>query len=100
MGETIAVALVIGGRVQITSHVFQPGNTMAAVIANQFGEAEGDHRAALIGSALLLFVITIVVNIAARSIVTRFDVGRRGRDMTVPRPTPAGRRRHLRVGDP
>ena len=40
MGETIAVALVIGSVAQITSHVFLPGDAMAAVIANQFGEAE------------------------------------------------------------
>ena len=40
MGETIAVALVIGSTAQITRHVFLPGDAMAAVIANQFGEAE------------------------------------------------------------
>ncbi len=50
MGETIAVALVIGSTAQITSHVFYPGDSMAAVIVNQFGEAEhaaqvGPHRA-------------------------------------------------------
>ena len=46
---------------------------MPAVIANQFGEADGMHRAALIGLAVTLFLITIVVNIAARGIVNRFD---------------------------
>ena len=39
MGETIAAALVIGSSAQITSHVFYPGDSMPAVIANQFGEA-------------------------------------------------------------
>jgi phosphate transport system permease protein len=73
MGETIAVALVIGGSVQVTTHVFQPGNTMAAIIANQFGEASGNHRAALIGLGAALFLITIVVNISAQRIISRFD---------------------------
>jgi phosphate transport system permease protein len=69
MGETIAVALVIGSNAQITSHLFAPGDSMAAVIANEFGEAQGDHRAALIGLGVLLFVITIIVNALARLVV-------------------------------
>lgn len=81
MGETIAVALVIGSSPIITSHIFRPGDAMAAVIANQFGEAGGLHRSALIGLGVELFVITILVNIVARAIVS----GRRSGD--------AGRRR-------
>lgn len=73
MGETIAVALVIGSSPQITSHVFSPGDSMAAVIANQFGEASGTFRSALIGLGVVLFVITIVVNVSARAMVGRFD---------------------------
>jgi phosphate transport system permease protein len=73
MGETIAVALVIGSNAQITSHVFLPGDSMAAVIANQFGEAGSLHKSALIGLGVVLFAITILVNVAARSIVTRLD---------------------------
>ncbi|HEX2850760.1 MAG TPA: phosphate ABC transporter permease subunit PstC [Acidimicrobiales bacterium] len=71
MGETIATALVIGSSPQITAKVFAPGDAMAAVIANQFGEASDVHRAALIGLGVLLFVMTIVVNIAARAVVGR-----------------------------
>ena len=78
MGETIAVALVIGSTAQITSHVFLPGDAMAAVIANQFGEAGALHKSALIGLGVVLFVITILVNGAARSIVTRLDRRTRG----------------------
>jgi phosphate transport system permease protein len=78
MGETIAVALVIGSTAQITTHVFFPGDAMAAVIANQFGEASGVYRSALIGLGVVLFVITILVNVAARSIVTRLDRRTRG----------------------
>jgi phosphate transport system permease protein len=71
MGETIAAALVIGSSAQITSHVFSPGDSMPAVIANEFGEATGEQRAALIGLGVVLFVITIIVNMAARFIVQR-----------------------------
>ena len=44
MGETIAVALVIGSQPQITANLFKPGDAMAAVIANQFGEASTGLR--------------------------------------------------------
>jgi phosphate transport system permease protein len=69
MGETIAAALVIGANHQVTTHLFSSGDSMAAVIANEFGEAQGDFRAALIGLGVLLFVITIIVNGLARLIV-------------------------------
>jgi len=71
MGETIAAALVIGSSHQITSKLFGPGDSMPAVIANEFGESSGTYRAALIGLGVVLFAITIIVNIAARAIVTR-----------------------------
>jgi len=73
MGETIAVALVIGSQAQITTHLFEAGDSMAAVIVNQFGEASGTHRAALIGLGVVLFGVTIIVNVSARGIVSRFD---------------------------
>ncbi|MBV9451561.1 MAG: phosphate ABC transporter permease subunit PstC [Streptosporangiaceae bacterium] len=72
MGETIAVALVIGGSPEVTGHLFYPGHSVAAVIALEFGEATGgEFRAALIGLGLVLFVLTIIVNLAARAIVER-----------------------------
>ena len=73
MGETIAVALVIGSFPQITTKLFEQGDAMAAVIANQFGESSGTHRAALIGLGVVLFVVTIIVNVSARTIVGHFD---------------------------
>ncbi len=74
MGETIAVALVIGSQPgQITTHLFEAGDSMAAVIVNQFGEASGNHRAALVGLGVVLFLVTIIVNVSARAIVARFD---------------------------
>lgn len=71
MGETIAAALVIGSSPQITAHLFRSGDSMAAVIANEFGEAGGVHRAALIGLGVELFALTILVNVIARMIIAR-----------------------------
>ena len=73
MGETIAVALVIGSIPSITLSLFHPGDAMAAVIANQFGEASGAFRAALIGLGVVLFAMTIVINIVARGFVSRAE---------------------------
>jgi phosphate transport system permease protein len=72
MGETIAAALVIGSALgQITPNPFAPGNSMPAVIANEWGEADDMHKSALIALAVTLFVITIAVNLIATSIVQR-----------------------------
>ena len=78
MGETIAVALVIGSSPAITSHLFAPGYNMPSVIANQFGEASGEFRAALMGIGVLLFVFTIIVNVIAHGIVERSARRKRG----------------------
>lgn len=71
MGETIAVALVIGASQRLTGNLLAPGDTLASVVANQFGEASGVWRSALIGFGLVLLVITIVIGIAARSVLRR-----------------------------
>ncbi len=71
LGETIAVALLVGSREQVVASILKPGYSMAAVIANQFQEATGDHIRALVGVGVVLFVITIVVNMAARALVWR-----------------------------
>jgi phosphate transport system permease protein len=71
MGETIAVAFVIGSSNQITSHVFKSGDSMASRIAHEFGEASDLQRSALIGLGAVLFGITIIVNVAARLITSR-----------------------------
>ncbi len=70
-GETIAAALVIGASPTITSHLFAPGYSLPSVIANQFGESTGVFRAALFGCGVLLFVITIIINLVARGVVAR-----------------------------
>jgi phosphate transport system permease protein len=71
MGETIAAALVIGSNPQITAKLFQGGYSMPSVIANEFGESSGLWRAALIGLGVVLFALTIVVNLTARAVVGR-----------------------------
>ncbi len=73
MGETIAVALVIGSFPRVTVALFRSGDAMAAVIANQFGEASGTFRAALIGLGVLLFGVTIVINVIARAFIGRAE---------------------------
>jgi phosphate transport system permease protein len=79
MGETIAAALVIGSALgQITVNVLAPGNSMPAVIANEWGEADALHKSALIALAVVLFVITIIVNLIATSIVRRSMARNRG----------------------
>src|SRR3989442_3116084 len=64
MGETIAATIVIGNAPVIGKSLFDQGYTLAAVIANEFGEAASDplHRAALIAAGLVLFVLTLIVN--------------------------------------
>ncbi len=72
MGETIAAALVIGSALgQITANPLAPGNSMPAVIANEWGEADDLHKSALVALAVLLFAITICVNLIASAIVRR-----------------------------
>ncbi len=68
LGETIAVTLVIGNAPEIGKHLFDQGYTLAAVIANEFGEAASVpiHRSALIAAGLVLFVLTLIVNAGAR----------------------------------
>lgn len=73
IGETIAVTLVIGNAAVIGDTVFSQGYTLAAVIANEFGEAGAGtvHASALIACGLVLFVLTLIVNGVARSLVSR-----------------------------
>src|SRR5437763_10242733 len=71
LGETIAVTILIGDAPQLGSHLFGQGYSLAAVIANEFGEAQGLHRSALFAAGLVLFVLTLLVNGLARALVVR-----------------------------
>ncbi len=70
VGETMAVTMVIGNRPEVSLSLFDPGHSMASVIANEFTEATSDmYISALIEIALVLFVVTMVLNVLARLIV-------------------------------
>lgn len=72
LGETMAVTMLIGNANIIPDGLFSPGNTMASVIANQFGEASGIRMSSLIAIGLILFAITALVNAAGKFIIKRF----------------------------
>lgn len=74
LGETIAVAMTIGGGYRLPTTVMDQGYTLASVIANEFNEVSSDtYLSALIYCGLILFVITVVVNILAYFIVRRLS---------------------------
>lgn len=71
LGETMAVTMLIGNANVIPDGFFSTGNTMASVIANQFGEADGLKLSALIAIALLLFLMTGVINAIGKFIIKK-----------------------------
>jgi phosphate ABC transporter permease protein PstC/phosphate ABC transporter permease subunit PstA len=76
LGETIAVAILIGGATSgVGDSIFSQGSTLASVIALEFQEATAspEHRAALIGAGLLLFAVTLVINAIARGYISRSE---------------------------
>ncbi|HEU5430824.1 MAG TPA: phosphate ABC transporter permease subunit PstC [Thermomicrobiales bacterium] len=77
LGETMAVTMVIGNRGTIGPSLFALGDTMASVIANQFSEAsDALHASALIEIGLILFVVTVLLNLAARLLIVRLTADR------------------------
>jgi phosphate transport system permease protein len=71
MGETMAVTMVIGNSNNISFSLLAPANTISSLLANQFAEASGLQISALMYAALILFVLTLLVNILAEIIVIR-----------------------------
>ena len=70
LGETMAVTLVIGNVSGMPTSIFSPGNTLASVIASQFTEASGSlHLSAMIELALVLFVITTIINAISHQVI-------------------------------
>ena len=66
----MAVTMVIGNRPEISYSLLDPGYSMASVIANEFAEATSSlYTSALIEIALILFIVTIILNVIARLIV-------------------------------
>ncbi|RMF91958.1 MAG: phosphate ABC transporter permease subunit PstC [Candidatus Schekmanbacteria bacterium] len=75
LGETMAVTMVIGNSNDLPQNIFSPSNTMASVIANEFAEASGDiYLSSLIEIALLLLIITFLINIAGKFVLKRLSV--------------------------
>jgi len=73
LGETMAVTMVIGNTSLMPTNIFSPGNTMASVIANEFTEADHSvYLSALIELGLVLFVVTVIINVVGKSIIKRF----------------------------
>ena len=72
LGETMAVTMVIGNTSLIPKNIFSPGNTMASVIANEFTEADKPvYLSALIELGLVLFLVTVVINMIGKKIIDR-----------------------------
>ncbi|MHB1922788.1 MAG: phosphate ABC transporter permease subunit PstC [Chitinophagaceae bacterium] len=73
LGETMAVTMVIGNTSILPKTIFDPGNTMASVIANEFTEATSTvYLSSLIELGLVLFLVTMVINIIGKRIIKRF----------------------------
>lgn len=71
LGETMTVTMLIGNTNQIPDTLRTTGNTMASVIANQFGEAGGLKLSSLVAIGLLLFLITAVINMIGKILISR-----------------------------
>lgn len=70
IGETMAVTMIIGNRPEISASLFDPGYTIASVIANEFKEATGDlYLSALVEMGLILFIVTFIINGLAKLLI-------------------------------
>ena len=74
MGETMAVTMIIGNSTKFSWSLLAPGNTISSMLANQFGEADGLQVSALMYAALVLMLLTLVVNILAQWVVKRLSL--------------------------
>jgi phosphate transport system permease protein len=76
LGETMAVTFVIGNAYRISAALFNPGNSIASALANEFNEAADPvHRASLISLGLVLFVLTFVVLACSRLLIAQLARG-------------------------
>ncbi len=74
MGETMAVTMIIGNALNFSPSLLAPSNTIASMLANQFGEADGIQVSALMYAALILMLLTFSVNIFAQWVVRRLSL--------------------------
>ena len=74
MGETMAVTMIIGNSNNFSFSLLAPGNTIASMLANQFGEADGSQVSSLMYAAFVLMIMTLAVNILAQWLVKRLSL--------------------------
>ena len=74
MGETMAVTMIIGNSNNFSLSLLAPANTISAMLANQFGEADGIQISALMYAAFVLMIMTLIVNVLAQWIVRRLSL--------------------------
>src|SRR5574344_760972 len=74
LGETMTVTMLIGNTNQMPQSIVATGNTMASIIANQFGEADGLKLSSLIAIGLLLFFITAIINLVGKMLIKKASV--------------------------
>ncbi|HEY9639120.1 MAG TPA: phosphate ABC transporter permease subunit PstC [Coleofasciculaceae cyanobacterium] len=73
LGETMALAMLVGNANKVNVSWFAPASTISSLIANQFGEASGLQKSSLFYQALVLMLLTLVVNVLAEMVVSRFQ---------------------------
>ena len=74
MGETMAVTMIIGNSNTFSWSLLAPGNTISAMLANQFGEADGSQVSSLMYAAFILMILTLAVNLLAQWLVKRLSL--------------------------
>jgi phosphate transport system permease protein len=74
MGETMAVTMIIGNSNNFSFSLLAPANTISSMLANQFGEADGIQVSALMYAALVLMLMTLLVNLLAQQVVKRLSL--------------------------
>lgn len=73
LGETMALAMLVGNANQVNISWLAPASTLSSLIANQFGEASGLQKSSLFYEALILMVLTLLVNVLAQALISRFQ---------------------------
>lgn len=71
LGETMTVTMLIGNTNQIPESITATGNSMASIIANQFGEADGLRLSSLVAIGLILFLLTALINLVGKMMIKR-----------------------------
>jgi len=74
IGETMAVTMIIGNSNNFSWSLFAPGYTISALLANQFGEADGNQISSLMYAAFILMIMTLIINIFAQWLVKKLSL--------------------------